>query len=141
MATWLERITKAKHPDKVVDKIVARIDEIAPEIKRLQSLQAELTDLKSALEHHATEEYVATSEVQFIGKIVEVNFSTVQIVRKVKDVKGLMKALGIARFLSCISVSFEKLDKELSKDEQKKYVSSRRIGTRACRIKLLNEKK
>ena len=141
MATWLERITKAKRPESVVNKIVERMDEIAPEIKRLQILQAEMIDMRTALEHHATEEYEATSDVSFTGDVVEINFGTVPIVRKVKDVKGLMKALGTTKFFKCISVSFEKLDKQMSKDEQKQFVSSRRIGTRACRIKLLNEKK
>lgn len=141
MATWLERMTKAKRPETVVNKIVARIDELAPELKRLKAIQDEMADLKAALEHHASDEYMDTSEVSFLGQKFEINFSTRQIVRKVKDVKGIMKALGQASFLKCVTVSLEKLDKEMSKDEQKKYVSSRRIGTRACRIKPLNEKK
>lgn len=141
MKSWLERITSAKRPESVVNKIVARIDEIVPEMKRLQVLQAEMADIKAALEHHATDEYEETSEVGFFGEKFEITFTPVQIVRKVKSVKGILKALGEARFLQCVNVSFEKLDKEMSKDEQKKYVSSRRIGTRACRIKPLNENK
>jgi len=141
MKTWLERITKAKRPETVVNKIVARIDELAPELKRLKALQDEMADMKAALEHHATDEYEETSEVGFFGDKFEITFSPVQIVRKVKNVKGILKALGEARFLECVNVSLERLDKEMPKDEQKKYVSSRRIGTRACRIKPLNEKK
>lgn len=139
-SSWTERITAAKNPEAVVDKIVSRIEELAPEMERFRKIQNEMEDLKAALEQHANSAYSDRSEVSFTGQSVQVDFTARCVVRKVKDMQGLLKALGRTTFLSCVTFPLAKLDQHLSREEQKPYVSSRRVGARACRIKLLTGK-
>lgn len=141
MPTWTERMAAAKRPQNMIDKITTRMEELAPEMKRLRKLQEEFEDMKNALLLHANEEYEPTSEVSFTSDAIEVDFSAVPVIRKIKDVKGLMSALGRRVFLTYASFPMDKLDQLMTRDEQKKYVSFRRVGTRSCRIKLTTEKK
>lgn len=140
MITWTERLARAKKPDTLIDKMTTRIEELAPQIKKLRELEKEMEDIKNALEIHANEEYLDTSEVSFISDHVQVDFGARSIVRKIKDVKGLMKAVGREQFFACVTFPLTKLDELLTREQQKPYVTSRRVGPRACRIKLISEK-
>lgn len=133
--SWVERMKKAKNREAVMNKIMDRLAELAPQIKQLRALEAETAELKNALELFAQlEDYASSSEVSFANDDIQVNFSPVPLKRKVKDVKGLMKALGIKTFLQCITISLEKLDEHMTREEQKKFFTFKRSGTRACRI-------
>lgn len=130
----------AKRPQQMIDTIVSRIEELAPEMERLRKLQNEMEDLKNALEQHANNEYQDRSEVSFTGTSVQVDFTARSIVRKIKDMKGLYNTLGRNVFLSCVTFPLSKLDEHMPREDQKQFVSSRRVGSRACRIKLLTGK-
>lgn len=139
--SWTERLGMAKRPDAVIDKIIERIEEIEPKLEQLRKFEAELEDMKTALEIHANENYEDASEVSFIGEKVRIDFNARSIVRKVKDVKGLMKALGREVFLANVTFPLAKLDQLIPRELQKAFVSSRRVGARACRITLLSKEK
>jgi hypothetical protein len=132
--SWIERIKKAKKQDAVVDKIMERMAELGPQIEKLRVIEAEVADMKAALEHYANANYKANSEVSFATDDVQFNFNPVPITRKVKDVNALMKALGIKTFLKCVSITLSKIDEVMDKETQKKYFEFKRSGTRACRI-------
>lgn len=132
--SWIERLKKSKKQTVVIDKIMDRMAEIAPQIEKLRALEAEAADMKSALEHYANENYREGSEVSFATDKVQFNFGPVPMTRKVKDVNALMKRLGKSTFLECITVSLSKIDEHLSKEDQKKFFTFKRSGTRACRI-------
>jgi prefoldin subunit 5 len=133
--SWLERIKKAKKPALVVDKIMDRMEELAPQLEKLRALEAEVANMKEALEHFAEiEGFKESSEVSFATDNIQFNFSPVPMKRKVKDVNKLMNALGLKVFLKCVNVSLEKIDEYMTKEDQKKYFTFIRSGTRACRI-------
>ena len=135
--SWIERMTKAKKQEIVVNKIMDRMAAIGPELERLRVLEAEAADMKNALEFFIKEEnYKESSEVSFATDDVEFNFGPVPMTRKVKDVNALMKKLGTKVFLSCVTVSLTKIDQHMTKEEQKKFFIFKRSGTRACRIQM-----
>ena len=136
--SWVERMEKAKKPETLVGKITARIEELAPEMERLKVLRQEMEDMKAALELHANEVYEDSSEVSFINDSVEVDFSPRTLVRRIKDMPGLMKHLGKEVFFKHVTFPLKELDAYVPKAEQKKFVQSRRIGPRSCRIKLID---
>lgn len=141
MASWFERIQKTKRPDALIEKMVERAEEIYPKLEELKKLQAEIADIKQALEYYANEEYVETSEVGFIGETVQFEFSARSLIRKIKSVKDLIRAVGKEVFEAHATFPLEKLDELVSKEDQKKFVISRRIGTRVCRIKFTPKEK
>ena len=110
-------------------------------MKKLREIEKEIEDIKNALEIHANKVYEDTSEVSFVSDEVQVDFGARAIVRKIKDVKALMKAVGREKFFAFVTFPLNKLDELLTREQQKPYVTSRRVGPRACRIKLKSEKK
>lgn len=135
--SWLDRIQKTKRPDALIGKMTDRLAELAPEMERLQALKAEVEDIKAALEHHANDVYEEDSEVSFVTDAVEVDFTARCIVRKIKDMPGLMKKLGREVFLQHVTFPLKELDNLMPRAEQKKFVSSKRTGPRVCRIKMM----
>jgi predicted component of type VI protein secretion system len=126
---------RAKRPEVVVEKAVERMKELLPEIERLSALKEEFEDLKASLEVHANDYYEDSSEVAYIGDGLEVDFSPRCLVRKVKDMRGLMQALGKETFLRHVTFPFKELDRLMVRSEQRKFVSFRKTGPRVCRIK------
>lgn len=134
--SWLDRITKAKNADKVIEKMTIRLEELAHDLEKLRAVQAEVKDIEAAMEYNANEVYADDSEVSYVMGRFEVTFTARRLVRKIKDMPALMQRLGKKVFLQHATFPLKDLDSLIPKIEQKNYVSSKRNGPRACRIKI-----
>lgn len=139
--TLREQLASGKNTERVLDAITSRIQALEIRLAELRPLQEELNDLKAAIVDYVDGEYKPTDDVDFEATGIKIEVSSKDVVRTIKDMKALYDHLGRKKFLAAARFPMKELDRLVSKEDQRKFVTRRREGARTVKITLLSKSK
>lgn len=132
-----EKLLAAKNSKRILLQVTERLAFLAAELEAVKPIQKEYEELRAAVVALADRDYEADETVKIENEDVRIELSAKDVVRSVKNMRGLLEHLGTDMFFKHVRFPMSHLDVLVPKNVRSRFVSRKRNGARTCKVTLL----
>lgn len=132
---YKDKVKLSGEQDTTITAKVDRLFELTKQLNAVEALAKELKKLKEELVEYTDSKSTATEGLELKGTGCLVFISARAKKREINDVKKVYELLGSKAFFEIATVTLGDVDKYISENEQKEFVTESLTGARKVAVK------